>query len=281
MVRIKLNLVFILFLFASLYSGYIKQSIIIFTSVLLHEIGHAVVANLSGIRVEELELFPFGGVAKMEDITKYGGLTEALIALAGPAISGAIAAIGAVFSTNSEFFNSLAQFNFILFAFNMLPALPMDGGRILRNILLHYMSYKQATKAMVISGRLIAIALVLYNVLIIYRGSSSLAYIITGIFIYMGCHKEMKYCSYYYLLHKNNFKENYKKSRRIRTRVIKVHEDTLVRFAANQLSPGTICIVHVLDDFGHVVRILSEADIMDGFLKYGYDSRIRQIKKFV
>jgi stage IV sporulation protein FB len=279
MVRIKLNLFFILFLFASLYTGYINQSITIFVSVLLHEIGHAIIAKLLGIKVEEIELFPFGGVAKMEDITKYGGYTEAFIAVAGPAVSGIIAAIGAIFAQDSVFFNTIAQFNFILMAFNLLPALPLDGGRILRNVLLHHMSYKQATKTMVISGRLIAIALVLYNILMILKGSSSAAYIITGVFIYMGCHKEMKYCSYYYLLHKNNYKKNHSGRMRLRTRIIDVHPDTLIRFTANQFSPNSVCIVHVLDASGRIIKVLSEADIMDAFMKYGYDSRITQIKK--
>jgi stage IV sporulation protein FB len=278
MVRIKLNLFFILFLFASFYTGYINQSIIIFISVLLHEIGHGIVAKLLGIKVEEIELFPYGGVAKMEDITKYGGYTEALIAVAGPAVSGIIAAIGAILSKQNEVFNTISQFNFILMSFNILPALPLDGGRILRNIMLHYMSYKQATKMMVISGRIIAIALVLYNIVIIYRGNTSAAYIIIGVFIYMGCHKEMKYCSYYYLLHKNNYKKAHPGKRRLRTRIINVHTDTMIRFAANQFSPSTVCKVHLLDASGQVIKVLSEADIMDAFLKYGYDSKVEQIK---
>jgi len=215
----------------------------------------------------------------MEDITKYGGYTEAFIAVAGPAVSGIIAAIGVIFAQDSVFLNTIAQFNFILMAFNLLPALPLDGGRILRNVLLHHMSYKQATKTMVISGRLIAIALVLYNILMIHRGSGSAAYIITGVFIYMGCHKEMKYCSYYYLLHKNNYKKNHSGRMRLRTRIIDVYPDTLIRFTANQFSPNSVCIVHVLDASGRIIKILSEADIMDAFLKYGYDSRIAQIKK--
>lgn len=279
MVRIKLNLFFILFLFASFYTGYIQQSITIFISVLLHEMGHAIVAKVLGIRVEEIELFPFGGVAKMEDITKYGGYMEAFIAIAGPVISGFIAALCAIFAKDNKLLADTALFNFILMAFNILPALPMDGGRMLRNILLHHMSYKQATRTMVISGRFIAIALVLYNILIIYRGSTSIAYIITAVFIYLGCHKEMKYCSYYYLLHRNNYKKNHGSKKRLKSRIINVYPDTLVRFAANQFSPGTICIIHVRDQSGHVNHILSEADIMDAFLKYGYDCKIEQIKK--
>ena len=278
MVRIKLNAFFILFLFVSFYSGYIDQSITIFISVLLHEIGHGIAAKLLGIRVEEIELFPYGGVAKMEDITKYGGYTEATIALAGPLVSGTIAAIAAFLSDGRDLFSTIGQYNFVLMTFNIVPALPLDGGRILRNVLLHYMSYKQATKIMVISGKIIAITLILYNIVIIVRGNTSAAYIIIGVFIYMGCHKEMKYCSYYYLMNKNNYKTKHFGKRKLRTRIINVYSDTMIRLVANQFSPGTVCIVHLLDDYGKTIKILSELDIMDAFLKYGYDSKVGQIK---
>ena len=278
MVRIKLNAFFILFLFVSFYSGYINQSITIFVSVLFHEVGHGIVAKLLGIKVEEIELFPYGGVAKMEDITKYGGYTEALIAVAGPAVSGGIAVTAAMFSNGNDFIDSIAQFNMILMTFNIFPALPLDGGRILRNVLLHFMSYKQATKIMVISGRISALALVLYNIAIMYSGNTSAAYIIIGAFIFMGCHKEMKYCSYYYLMHKNNYKKKHSGKRKLRIRIIDVRSDTMIRLVANQFSPSTICIVYLLDDFDQVIKVLSEADIMDAFLKYGYDSKVEQIK---
>ncbi len=278
MIRIKLNLFFILFLFVTIYIGYIHQSLIIFASVLLHEIGHVIVAKLLGIKVEEIELFPFGGVAKMEDITKYGGYMEAFIAIAGPGVTAFIAAVGIIFSGSNELLKTIGQYNIILLIFNIMPALPMDGGRIIRNILLHFMSYKQATKAMVISGRLTAIALVLYNIFIIYKSSYSVAYIITALFIYLGCHKELRYCSYYYLLNRNNNKKAGAEKRSSKTRILKLHQDSFVRFAANQFSPGSICIIHVIDDSGRIIKTLSEADIMDAFLKYGYDSKIGQIK---
>lgn len=278
MVRIKFNNFFILFLLVSFYTGYIEQSIIIFISVLLHEIGHAAVAKCLKIKVEEIELFPFGGVAKMEDITKYGGYTEAYIALVGPLISGFIAVAAALIPAAGDWAKRIAQYNFILFSFNILPALPLDGGRVLRNILLQHLSYKQATKTMVMLGRAVAVALISYNAVLIYEGSNSIAYIITGIFIYLGCLKELKFCSYYYLFHKNNYKNRRTGKAPIKIRTIKLHKNTYVRYAANQFSPGSICVIHAVDNKGNVTAVLSEADIMDAFLKHGYDCRLEHIK---
>jgi hypothetical protein len=132
---------------------------------------------------------------------------------------------------------------------------------------------------MVISGKVISIALVLYNIVIIYGGNNSAAYIITGAFIYMGCHKEMKYCSYYYLMHKNNYKKDHFGKRKFRTRIIDVDSDTMIRSIANQFSPSTVCIVNLVDSSGRTIKVLSEAEVMDAFLKYGYDSKVDQIKE--
>lgn len=279
MVRIKCNPFFILFLFASFYTGYIKQSIIIFASVLVHELGHALMAKRIGIQVEEIELFPFGGIAKMEDITKYGGYVEAYVAFAGPMVSGVIAVIGAILWHYNPAFKPIALYNFILFSFNVMPALPLDGGRMLRNILLQYMSYKSATRIMVLIGKLTAIALVVYNIYIIYNKSNSIAYILTALFIYLGCNKELKYCSYYYLLHKNNFKKSIASNKKVRVRVVDLPSNTYVRHAADEFSPSTVCIIHVVDRNGRVMAVLNESDIMDAFIKYGYDSRLADIKK--
>ncbi|MDF2522067.1 MAG: hypothetical protein K0R84_2695 [Clostridia bacterium] len=278
MIRIKLNPFFILFLFVSIYTGYAKQSLIIFGSVLLHEIGHAAMAGLLKIKVEEIELFPFGGIAKMEDISKYGGYVEAVIAAAGPAVTGIITVAGFFLSRHNEIFGTIGLFNSILFSFNILPALPMDGGRIMRNLLLRSMSYKLATKVVTVIGRVTAIALVIYNIVLLYKGGTGVAYIITGLFIYLGCEKELRFSSYYYLMNKNNYKKNITVKKRLKTRILKLGFDTYARTAAGEFSPGSICIIYVTDDSGKVINILSEADIMDGFLKYGYDCKIGQIK---
>ena len=55
--------------------------------------------------------------------------------------------------------------------------------------------------------------------------------------------------------------------KRLRTRIINVHTDTMIRFAANQFSPSTVCIMHLLDASGQTTKVLSEADIMDAFFE--------------
>lgn len=215
----------------------------------------------------------------MEDLTKYGGFSEAIVAVAGPIVSGLIVLLSLPFVGEYDFFALSFKLNAGLFFLNLLPALPMDGGRIVRNLLLLFVSFKEATMLMVYAGRAIALIFVGYNVYLAQNGSTSFVYVLTGIFIYVGTVKEVKFHSYYYLLNKNNQKLLRIKQHKIRYRIVEVHEDTPIRFAAGRFSPGNVCLIHVLDDNGKVIKILKEADIMNAFLTYGYDSKVGSITK--
>ena len=151
--------------------------LIIFISVLLHELGHGIAAKLLGVNVIEIQLFPFGGVAIMENIAKYGGYKELIVALSGPVISLVLALIFITCRNIFTFSELLFRYNGALFLFNLFPALPLDGGRIVRNIMLSRTSYKRATKLMTRWGKLLAIILVLLNIYLIVKGKETAAYI--------------------------------------------------------------------------------------------------------
>ena len=133
----------------------VASAALFFGSILLHELGHAVVANRRGIPITEITLWLFGGVARMSKDSDTPG-TEFKIAAAGPAVTlvlvGVSAAIGIAISSPEEFSNAmrveagagtsglLAMFawltwtNALVLAFNLIPAFPLDGGRIARAI---------------------------------------------------------------------------------------------------------------------------------------------------
>ena len=166
-------------------------------SVLLHEFGHAFVSSLYGIRTLEIMMFPIGGVARLERAAKPG--EEFWIALTGPVVNLAIAALifMALFSqhravnlfalgqpSDSNLIDRIALGNLILAGFNLLPAFPMDGGRMLRSILSHLKSEYEATRIATWSGRMLAISMGLYG--FIYM--PMLAFV--AFFIYLGAANE-------------------------------------------------------------------------------------------
>ena len=275
--RIKLNVFFILFLFASYFAGWLQQSLILFASVLLHELGHVFAAKKMGIQVYEVELLPYGGVARMEELSKFGGAAEGIVSVAGPAVSLAIAGAFYLFRDFSGVMEAVYSYNLIICFFNLIPIIPLDGGKLARNIMIFFMGYKQATRILVLAGRAAAFILLGYNIYMLYSGSRSAALIIAAVFVYIGTVKEEKFSSYYYLFTGNSTKSMLIATGRIRKRCINAREDTRIRLIVNRFSPVTQCYVRVMDTKGAIIRILSEDEIIKGFLNYGYDGRIRQI----
>ena len=130
-----------------------------FASVLLHELGHALVARRLNVRVSGIELGFFGGAAKMVELPRTAN-HELAIAAAGPAVSLALAGVGLGLGavTHVPLLAWIGYTNLILAAFNLIPALPMDGGRILRALLTRKFDYIRATDISVKVSRVAAIA---------------------------------------------------------------------------------------------------------------------------
>ena len=124
------------------YALGLAGALLLFASILLHELGHAVVARRHGVQIEEIDLWLLGGVARMKQEPKHGR-DELAFAAAGPAVTAVIAALltGLRFALPARWDTARALVDYELYVngavlvFNLLPAFPLDGGRILRAVL--------------------------------------------------------------------------------------------------------------------------------------------------
>jgi len=161
---IEINVSFLILLGVALLSwgGLAGVMLVLFAfgSVLLHELGHALMARHLGVRVAGIELHFFGGAAKMIEQPRNAG-DEIAIAVAGPAVSFALGGLGFTLAALTGFwlFGLLGWLNTVIGAFNLIPALPMDGGRVLRALLTRRMSFYQATDTAVKIARGFSIGL--------------------------------------------------------------------------------------------------------------------------
>ena len=191
---------------AGYYRGYTPDTVLwnllliftVFGCVTLHEFGHALTAKKFKFKTKDIILLPIGGVARMEMIPE-NPRQEFLVAIAGPAVNFVIAAvlytITGIFDqkpvittglvpSQENFLYLLALVNLFIGAFNLIPAFPMDGGRILRALLAYKLSRTTATKIASHIGQLIAVLFIftgfLYNLFLI----------VIGVFIFLGARSE-------------------------------------------------------------------------------------------
>jgi Zn-dependent protease len=130
----------------------------LFTSVIVHELGHALAARAFGIETAHITLYPFGGVAaitRMPASPKH----ELVVALAGPAVNFFLASGTAAMwlATGREAFAIVMAINLVMGVFNLVPAFPMDGGRVLRALLASRLGYVQASRIAMRIGRVFAL----------------------------------------------------------------------------------------------------------------------------
>ncbi len=166
----------------------------LFVSVVIHELGHAVTAKAFNVKTKDITLWFLGGVAQLEDIPRKRG-AEAIIAIVGPITSLLLAGLfellrqGLAWSDASLFVLSyLAITNVVLAVFNLLPALPLDGGRVLRSLLALRLPYLQATRISANISRLIAIILGISGLL-----SFNLLLVAIAFFIFIAVQSEATY----------------------------------------------------------------------------------------
>ncbi|MBQ8682632.1 MAG: M50 family metallopeptidase [Selenomonadales bacterium] len=144
--------------------GQMMEVIIIFLCVIFHELCHITTAVWLGYRVTRLELLPFGGAAMIDGLAS-SGWREIMMILAGPigsALGGAVCYWG--LKESGEVVRLALETNMMLFLWNLLPAYPLDGGRILRILLGYMMTQKEAVKRTVRISHVVAAVLLFYAI---------------------------------------------------------------------------------------------------------------------
>src|SRR5262245_6903683 len=173
---------------------------LLFVCVVLHEFGHVFAARAYGIRTSDVTLLPIGGVASLERMPEKPG-QEIVVALAGPAVNLVIAVVLAVVlgtgfdlgqmtqleEAGGTFWGRVAAANVVLCVFNLIPAFPMDGGRVLRALLAIPMGYTRATRVAASIGQGLAFVFALLGLL----GNPLL--ILIAVFIFLAASGEAGY----------------------------------------------------------------------------------------
>ncbi len=171
----------------------------LFGSVLLHELGHSLVAQRFGVHVVDITFWPLGGMARMSEIPEEPRV-EGWIAIAGPAVNFVLVALTLPLALLLSFtqLGLLAGFagkflliNLILGTFNLAPAFPMDGGRILRAWLARKRNYVRATELAVRAGRVVAVFMIVLSLFLGFVTQTVCILPVIAIFIWFAGGREL------------------------------------------------------------------------------------------
>jgi len=275
-VRIRINWLFLLVCAVYTYLGLGTEILVIFAAVLLHELSHTIMAAILKVRVAEIELLPFGGQAKIEDFTGLDPDREIFIALAGPIMSLSLAAFFYFLSPTLPLQTSwLIQINLFLGIFNFLPALPLDGGRILRAWLSLHIGYKRATSVSAGLGKAIALLICSYGGYLFYIQQSGANYLLAGLILFWAARREGLLLSYAFMRYLVNKKSELAGKGFLASHQVVGFEDTLVKSILESTRPSYYTVVLVLNQQHQPLGMISEAQMIECLFNQGPLMRLK------
>jgi len=184
---VRIHPLFTILLLLSAISGFFVEAITLFAIVIVHELGHVAAIRWFGWRLKAIKLLPFGGVAEVEELGNVPAREEAIVAMAGPIQH--VWMIGLAFAMREwggvapEWWNYFMEANVLLGLFNLLPILPLDGGKIMQCLLSYVLPYYKAiwystVLSLGLSGLVIGIAL-----LDVSKGHTPLSLMMISLFL--------------------------------------------------------------------------------------------------
>lgn len=280
-VEIVVNNWFLVLIVLFSIAGLASKVLLIFSAVLWHELAHALMAGGLGYKVRQVELLPFGAVARIDRLADAGAASEIMIAAAGPLASIGLAVLcytgmaGA--GPGRELLTFYGEVNIMLAGFNLLPALPLDGGRILRAILTGRRDYRDATAIVVTLSYVISCMLLLWaGVSYWLYNTLNLTLLVAAGFLLLTARTENNLAGFRALRILANKKAELTSSGVMPTNHLTAMESTIIKDVIRLFGPEQYNIVHIINRNFELCGALTETQVWEGLLKRGIKARIKE-----
>lgn len=282
-IELHVNLLFIGLLGLYFVAGVLEKGLIIFTLVLFHELAHTLAASLLGVRVINIEILPFGGVARMGGEMSVEPGKEIAVALAGPASNLLLVAFAMGLRNYGIWSEELGPFflqiNLMLAFFNLMPALPLDGGRILRSLLATHIGVSQATLLASRMGQVLAAAVGFVGVIGFLNHMVGLDITIVALFVLYSATKEKNLAPFLFVRHLAQKKEELTQTGVLPVEQLVAKEDIPLKEIAQLLIPQKFHIILLLNQQMEVLGQVSEVQVVDALFTHGMEYPLGNLLK--
>lgn len=269
--RLKINLLLIPAVIALVALGMGDVLLCYVPAVLLHEWAHVLAATALGMTFTELELLPFGCAARMQCFAM-SRAKEIIVAAAGPAANMLFAC--AVFAVNRYAFpitvaDKLIASNLALASVNLLPALPLDGGRIARASFAAWLGYQRATRLTAVAGIVFAVIMTGVGVYTLVAGKLSPSLFVMGFFLLISAIKELKAAPFALIRDFSGKRATIEKKRTLNVNRVAAMQGEQIGDVLRAFEAGKYNVVTVLRSDMGVLGELDEREVLAGMMHVG------------
>ena len=250
------------------------RAVVLFASVLLHELAHAACARRLGVRVYEVELLPFGGVAHLDEPAMVPPAREVGVALAGPAANGLLAAVGMALlalqlpATAAWPVERWTADQVALAVFNLLPVFPLDGGRVVRALLVPRMGFHRASHAAVHLGRWAGMIMAAAGALSYLFGGGGLWAAVMGVLVAYAAEQERRRLGGLWARYLHRLGEVSPPAVR-EVRALAAPAQAALKEVTAYWVPGRYHLLLLTDGQGRLMGLAEEAAVVRAFMEHG------------
>lgn len=269
----RLHPLFVLLMISSVLTGYFVEMITLFGVVTIHELGHVAAAKSLGWRVREVQLLPFGGVASVDEQSNVPAREDLLVAICGPLQNVWMAAFAYGMMAggwgNEAYWQYFLKANMMIGIFNLLPALPLDGGKIMQALLSYMISFHRALVVSTYLSMLLSIMVIIAAVIRYPSGGIQLNLLVIGIFLFYTNWYGYKHLSFQFLrflVSREGRSERMMEGGKLPSPLL-VPSDARPMEVFRQFMREKHHLLYMTGNTGAVMRVLPEAVLVRAFLE--------------
>lgn len=279
--RLRVSALFLLLLLALAWAQRLVEGLTVFSIVILHEFGHIAAARGYGVDVKEVELLPFGGVARLEGLIETDPKAEAGIAIAGPLTNAFLILLGFLLLYFDVFAQQWTRFfllmNGAMIAVNLLPALPLDGGRIYRAYRSRHVGYRKATNEAIRLGRWLAAILLGVGLVGLYFGVVNITLPLMALFVFVAGTKEQQMSAYVFMAYLARKHAELEQYGCMESEPLTARADAKIGDVLELFIPQKYHLIWVVDEKGRPTGIVAEGDVLEALFDKGPDTLMRDV----
>lgn len=263
---------FTLVLIGSALTGYFLEAITLFSIVLVHELGHLAAASGFGWRVREVQLLPFGGVLVVDELGSVPTWEELVVSLAGPLQHVWLIALALLMKWldvgTASWWDYFIEANIMIGLFNLLPVMPLDGGKVMQSLLGYLLSYHNTILYSVWISMFLSLGIIVMAIIQLISGQLPLNILVIGIFLLVSnwyAYRQLPYHFFRFLIGRGS-RVSLLLSRGTLAQpiVITKHRtmaDTLKLFMREKYH-----LIYIVNETGRIQAILPEQQLVSGYL---------------